>query len=141
LPGFRSSQDPLAGILQQLHEAEIHVKLHVAVEKGQPRIVRDEIHSCGTAASNADHVLHQSRSWLPRNLCNLERVTVQMEGMYIATIVVEQQPVSLALLEPKPFDVGEGLPIDRPMIEILSIPRNLFEAILPKQVRVKSVTT
>src|SRR5579884_150133 len=44
----------LSGVLQQLHESEVHVQLHVTVKQRQARIVGDEIHGGGTLAGNAD---------------------------------------------------------------------------------------
>lgn len=50
----------LPSVFQQLHEAKIHVQLHMAVEQHQPRIVCNKIDSGRTAAVYADHILHQT---------------------------------------------------------------------------------
>jgi hypothetical protein len=50
-------------------------------------------------------------------------MTVQMQRMDVAAIVVERQPVAFALLQPKLFNIPKGFPIDRPMIEILTVPK------------------
>src|SRR5690242_17194672 len=50
----------IAGVLQQLHETEILVQLHVAVKKRQPGIIRDKTDRGRIAPADADHVFHQS---------------------------------------------------------------------------------
>ena len=46
----------LLDIIEQRHEAEVHVKLLMAVEQGQTRIVSNEIHFCFLVASQHENV-------------------------------------------------------------------------------------
>src|SRR6516164_8874591 len=50
----------LLHVVEQRHEAEIHVELLVAMEKRQTGIVRDEVDLCFLIAAEHDHVLENS---------------------------------------------------------------------------------
>ena len=56
--------------------------------------------------------------------------------MNVSTVVVEEEPVPFALLQPQLFDIRKRLAVDRPMVEIFLIPRNLadqhFEAVIER---------
>src|SRR5437879_13773872 len=59
-----------ARILYQLHESEILVQLHVAVEKRQPGIICDKSYGSGSPGGYADDVFHHpGNGFAPEYVC------------------------------------------------------------------------
>src|SRR5207245_4755037 len=116
-----------ARILYQLHESEILVQLHVAVEKRQPGIICDKSYGSGSAATYADHVFHQPGHRFAPDFRDFERVPVQMQRVDVAgVLIIEAEFISLPSFTNQLFGTGEGLAVDRPAIEVDFMPRNLL---------------
>jgi hypothetical protein len=75
----------------------IHVKLLMAVEEGQPRIIRDEIYFDSTVRFEADHVLKDTRNGFSCNTHDFKTVAMGMRWMRFATGIEESQTVPFAL--------------------------------------------
>lgn len=62
--------------------------LMMAMEEGRSGVVRDEI-DFGRREARQAYLLDHAGGRLVPDLCDLERVTMQMDGMFVATIVVQ----------------------------------------------------
>jgi len=69
-------------------EALVHVILVMAVEERRSGVVRDEIDLRSRVSRHADRVLDDAGGRLVADLRDLEGVTVQMNGVFVATAVV-----------------------------------------------------
>ena len=123
-------------ILQQLHESEILMELHVAVEERQTGIICHESYGGGSPASYADNVLHQPGHRFPTDFDDLERVAVQVQWVDVTgALVVEEEFVALPFLQTQLFDIRKTLAIDRPAIEVDFVPWNFFKLHLEGVIR------
>src|SRR5260370_39508148 len=87
-----------ARILYQLHESEILVQLHVAVEKRQPGTICDKSYGSGSPAAYADHVFHQPGHGFAPDFRDFKCVAVQMQRADgPGGLIVEGDITSLAL--------------------------------------------
>jgi hypothetical protein len=105
---FRGERSPRADcelnrtsseIVEQNHEAKIHVKLLVAVKQSQARIVGDEIDFRLLIASQHHHVFENSRGGLSAQARQFEAVPVQMDRVNVITSVSQAQSIPLALFQ------------------------------------------
>src|SRR5579872_4318614 len=83
-------------VIEQGHEAEIHVQLLMTVEQGFARIVGHEIDFYLLIAAEHDDILDDTRRRLAREAGQLETVAVQMNGMYVVAGVAHLQPIASA---------------------------------------------
>src|SRR5690348_4919609 len=79
----------LASVIQQLHESEVHVQLHMAMEQSQARVICHEVYGGGCAAIHTDDVLHDSAHLFAAGAGYFEGVTVEMQRVDIAAVIVE----------------------------------------------------
>jgi hypothetical protein len=87
-------------VIEQCHEAEIHVQLLVAMEQGQAGIIRDEVHLDLLIAAQHHHVLHDTGRRLAGDPHQLETVAVQMNGMDVVA-GIHRQTHSIGSLSPR----------------------------------------
>ena len=115
-------------VANEAGEALVHMILVVAVEKGRAGIVGDEGAVRGRKARQADRVLDEAGGRLVADLDEFETVAVEMDGMSIAALVVENEPVA-----PAAFDneqrarIRPRFSIDRPAIVAAAAAWNLLE--------------
>src|SRR6185437_4925196 len=98
-PMFTGPRTSLPSIVEQAHEAEIHVKLLVAVEQRQPRIIGYEIDRDLLVAIHHHHVLHYACVGYARDAGQFEDVAGQVDGMNVIAGVAHQQAIAAALLQ------------------------------------------
>src|SRR5487761_2521345 len=77
----------LSCVLDELHEAVIHVQLLMAVQKRIAGIVGDEVHFDGVERHDVDDIFHQSAEEFIADARDFKRMTVQMNGVLIAAAV------------------------------------------------------
>src|SRR5207237_1496839 len=87
---------PNSHILEQPHDAVVHVPRLVAVEKRRSRIVGDDVHVDRTEAGDNNRVLHDTCSRPPIHAHELELVAMQMHWMRIVRFVPEREAVAAA---------------------------------------------
>lgn len=88
-----------SGGLEEPHEPEVHVQLHVAVEEGQTRLVGDEIHVHRLVAAQHRDVLMDAGGGSSVEPRQLERVAVEVHGMDVVTCIAHAQPIAVAALQ------------------------------------------
>src|SRR5580692_7353871 len=88
-------------VLEERHEAEIHMQLLMAVKQREPRIIRHEIDLHLLIPANHDHVLDDSRGRLPCHTCQLKTVAVKVDRMDVIARVPHPQPIPFPLLQLK----------------------------------------
>jgi len=111
---------PGSSAIEQRHETEVHMQLHMAMEQGQPWLIGDEVHFHGLVAAQHRDVLDNAAGWLARDAGDLEAVAMQMHGVDIVAGVVHAQPVAppMVQLEQRFHRLHvEGNAVDRPSIE------------------------
>ena len=86
-------------VVEQGHEAEVHVQLLVAVEEGEAGVVGDEVDLDLLVAADHHNVLHDAGGRLAGDRCELEAVAMQVNGVDIVAGVAHAQAVALALLQ------------------------------------------
>src|SRR6266853_276793 len=84
-------------VVEQRHEAEIHVQLLVTMEQREDGIVGDKVDFDFLVASDHDDVFHHTGTRPPRKLGEFKTVPVKMDGMYIVAGVAHANAVALAL--------------------------------------------
>src|SRR5436309_3406146 len=84
-------------VIKQGHEAVVHMKLLVAMEKSKPRVVRDEIDFGLLVASEHEHILHDATRVPSAHAGQLKDVSMEMDRMYVVTGVAHADAVPLAL--------------------------------------------
>ena len=57
--------------------------------------------------------------------------------MDVPAVVVEQQPVPLALFESQLFYIGKGFSVNRPVVEVLLVSRNLLDQHFERVIRLR----
>jgi len=72
-----------ARIFDEIHEAEIHVLLHVAVKQREPGIVCDKIHFTSLGAPGHHHILDDAGGRLAIELDQFETVPVQVHRVHV----------------------------------------------------------
>src|ERR1022692_763241 len=108
------------GIIEQCHEAKVHVKLHMAMEQSQPGVICNKINLHFLKTAQHSDILYDTGSMLASNLCDLKTVPVQVHRMYIIGCIAHAEPVSFPL-----FQMEHGIhahhiesnAIDRPSVE------------------------
>ena len=88
----------VSNILNQLHEAEIHVQLLVAVKERRTRVVGDEIELDLLKPAKHHDVLNNPSGRFAADAHQLEAVAVQMQRMDIVARIAKFEPVALALV-------------------------------------------
>jgi hypothetical protein len=84
-------------VVEQRHEAEVHVELLVTMEQREAGIVGDKVDFDFLVASHHDHILHHAGTRFPGKLGEFETVPVKMDGMYIVAGIAHTNAVALSL--------------------------------------------
>ena len=82
------------GIVEQRHEAKIHVQLLVTVKERRPWIVGNEVKLEFLKPAQHHHVLDHARGRLATDARQLEAVPVQMQRVNVVAGIAEFQPVA-----------------------------------------------
>src|SRR5262249_33621539 len=88
----------LSCVVEQEHEAKIHVQLLMAVEQRQSRMIGDEIEFDFLKAADHDHILNDAGCRLAAHAHKLETVAVQMQRMDVVAGIAEFKPVAATLV-------------------------------------------
>lgn len=109
-------------VIEQRHEAEVHVQLLVAVEEGCARIVGDEVDFDFLVAADHDDVFHQAGGGQSGVARDFKSVPVQVDGVDVVAGVAQAQAIALAFFQVMGCGrhhpaYGVRLPIDCPEIE------------------------
>src|SRR5271165_6771662 len=94
-PANRELMRSASNILNQLHEAEVHVQLLVAVEERRTPVVGDEIELDLLKPAEHHDVLNDPGGRLAADAHQLEAVAVQMQRMHIVARIAKFEPVAL----------------------------------------------
>jgi hypothetical protein len=89
----------------------------MALEEGESWIVRNEIDCGALIARNIDYVLEHTGSALVFELRYFKRVTVQMNGVRIFTLILQNQAITSARPRREWISVRKGLFVYCPAIE------------------------
>src|SRR5882724_2250087 len=89
---------PSSHIVEQGHEAKVHMQLLMTVKQGQARIVGDKVHFRFLIAAKHHDVFENSRGGLSRQTRQLEAVPVQMDRMDVIAGIAHTESIPLALL-------------------------------------------
>jgi len=84
-------------VVEEGHEAEIHMELLVAMEKREAGIVGDEIDFGLLIATEHDDVLFDASCGDTRDLCKFEAVAVEVDGVDVVALIAETDAVAAAL--------------------------------------------
>jgi len=88
-------------IVEQCHKTKVHVQLLVAMKKGQPRIVGNEIDFCFLITSQHEHIFECSGRGLSRDPGELETVPVKMNWVNVIAGVTHPNAIAFAYLHMK----------------------------------------
>ena len=95
----RMESQPGSYVVQQGHEAKIHVQLLVAVEQSESRIVCRKIHFDILISAHHHDILHHASGQLAGEFGEFETVTVKMDGMNVVAGVAHTKTVAPALFQ------------------------------------------
>ena len=84
----------VSNILNQLHEAEVHVQLLVAVEERRTRVVGDEIKLDLLKPAEHNDILNDPSGQFVADAHQFETVAVQMQRMHIVARIAKFEPCS-----------------------------------------------
>ncbi len=84
-------------VVEQRHEAEVHVQLLVTMEQREAGIVGDEVDFDFLVASDHDNVLHHAGTGFRCKLGEFETMPVKMDRMYVVAGVAHTNAIALAL--------------------------------------------
>lgn len=87
--GCTSDPRRYLGVLDQVHEAEIHVKLGVTVEQGESRIIGHEIDFSRAERVYHNDILGYASRELAGKIGDFKTVPVQVQRMGIAAFVAK----------------------------------------------------
>jgi hypothetical protein len=88
-------------VIEKGHEAKVHMELLMAMEQGEPGIVRRKVHFGFLIPSDHYDVLHHTSGRLAREFGQFKTVTVKMDGMNIVAGIAHAKAVAFALLQVK----------------------------------------
>ena len=88
----------LLEIIEQGHEAEIHVELLVTMEQCEARVVSHRVHMDLLVASDHHDIFQYSRCWLSREASEFKAVTVKVDWMDVIARVTHAEAVTFAFL-------------------------------------------
>ena len=88
----------LSCVVEQKHEAKIHVQLLMAMEQRQSRMIGNEIKFHFLKAADHDHILNDAGCRLASYAHELEAVAVQMQGMDVVAGVTEFKTVAASFV-------------------------------------------
>ena len=91
----------LLRVIEQRHEAKIHVQLLVAVEKCETRVIRNKIDVYLLKTAQHHNVLNDSSGICSGEIGQLKAMTMKVYGMNIVTGVAQLQAVAFTLLQVK----------------------------------------
>ena len=84
-------------VVEQRHEAEVHVQLLVTMEQREAGIVGDKVDLDFLVASDHDDVFHYSSADFPGKFGEFETMPVKMDRMYVVAGVAHANAIALAL--------------------------------------------
>src|ERR1700722_19929371 len=125
--GCCSGRNELLGVIEQSHEAKVHVQLLMTMEKRESRIIGDKVYFILLIATEHYNVFHYASGRRPGEVSHLEGVTMKMDGVNIIAGVAHAEAIAPALLEvecswrdvARHFAGGEGKSIYGPPIEAI----------------------
>lgn len=85
-------------IVEEAHEAEVHVELLMAVEEGEAGIVGDEIDFGLLVAAEHDDIFADAGGGDAGDLCEFEGVAMEMDGVNVVALVAEAEAVAAAFV-------------------------------------------
>ena len=88
-------------IVEERHETVVHVQLLVTVEKGQPRIISNEVYLGFLVSAQHHNIFQDSSGRLPGQTRQLKTMAMEMDWMNIVTGIAHTNTIALALLEVK----------------------------------------
>ena len=115
-------------VLNQGHEAEVLVQLHMAMEEGESWIVRNEIDLGALIARNIDYVFEHSRSALAIKVRYFKCMTVQMDRVRISTLIMKGQAITSPCLHRERISVRKGLSVYCPAVKASAPAGNFLES-------------
>ena len=96
----RQSWDSLMShVIKQRHEPEIQVKLLVAVEQGQARIVRNKVDVDCLVSTHHHDVFQDASRFLSSDARNFKNVPMQVNRMDVVTGIPHANAVTLAFFQ------------------------------------------
>ena len=115
-----------SNVAKKGHEAEVHVQLLMAMEKGQTRIVRDERYLRFLIAAQHQDILDDSCGWETSDAVQLKTVPVKMNRMDVVAGIAHANSITLAFCERERDRTrpaghlagnGKGSSVDGPAVE------------------------
>ena len=103
------------GIAEEHHEAEIHVVLLVAVQKGLAGVVGGELHLDFFAGGDEDGVLDDAVGVDAFEAAEFEAVAMEVHGVVVLALVTKDETVTGAGVEDGGVRIGIGFAVDAPM--------------------------
>ena len=100
-PAWPSIGRPALRVVEQRHEAEVHVQLLMAVEEGATGIIGDKIDLSFLVAPEHHDILENAGSRFSREARHLEAVAMQMNRVNIIARIPQANAITLAFLEMK----------------------------------------
>ena len=85
------------GVVEQGHEAEVHVELLVAVEEGEAGIVGEEFDFGFLVAAKHDNVFQDAGGGLAGDADKFETMAMEMDGVDVVALIAEADAVTLTL--------------------------------------------
>jgi hypothetical protein len=84
---------PILRHVEEQLETVIHMELLVTVEQRKPFHCRNKIYRDFPEALDENHILHHAGGWPSVNVRQFEAVPVQVDGVGIVGLVIEDQAV------------------------------------------------
>ena len=106
-----------SGVVEEEHEAEVHVGLIVAVEESWAGIVGGEVDVGGGIGRDDENVFAQTGERSAGDAGGFESVTMKMQGMIVGTVIEHTQAIAPALLQRRRDGIGIRFSVDEPGIE------------------------
>jgi len=92
---------PCSHVIEQGHEAKVHVQLLMAVEQRKSGIIRRKIHFDFLISAHHDDILHHTSGRLAGEFGEFKTVTMEMDGMDVVAGIAHADTVASALLQVK----------------------------------------
>jgi hypothetical protein len=89
-----------SGVVEEHHEAFVHVILLVAVEQGGSGVVGGELNVDFGFGLDEHYIFEQAAGvWILRKAAQFEAMAMQVDRVIVSACVLELEPVALATLE------------------------------------------